>query len=215
MGCPVCLSFPHLPHAFSLRDFLVCKATLQGCFDLVQTLPPSEGNEQSPFSFLLCTLLLLVLYYLPAKAELVFLMLKQAPHFRCLSSPLNLPVCLLCSTDRHQPVSLVLWHSVGLVLAQLQPGEPSPPLSWQQDSVRATSSKACAQQEGLCWEPLGASRGYLWVILWGPSGSLQREGGSTLSLPGRAAWRVVGLGAVACILWPWADDSVWVACGRA
>lgn len=102
----------------SLRDFLVCKATPQGCFALVQTLPPSQGNEQS-FSFLLCTLLLLLLYYLPAKAELVFLMLKQAPHFRCPSSSLNLPVCVSPVAQKVTSLSLLSlgirwgwsWHS--------------------------------------------------------------------------------------------------------
>lgn len=74
-------------------------------------------------------------------------------------SPQSSSVCLLCSTDSHKPGSLVLWHLVGLVLAQPQPGELSHPQSWQQDSIRATCSKACAQQEGLCWESLGASRG--------------------------------------------------------
>lgn len=116
----LCLSvLPPPAPCLSLRDFLVCKATLQGCFALVQTLPPSEGNEQSPFSFLLCTLLLLVLYYLPAKAELVFLMLKQAPHFRCLSSPLNLPVFVSSVAQTGTSLSLLSfgiqwgwsWHS--------------------------------------------------------------------------------------------------------
>lgn len=64
-------------------------------------------------------------------------------------------VCLLCSTDRYKPGSLVPWYSVGL--------------SWHSHSqesfhipragIRATCSKACAQRGGLCWEPLGASRG--------------------------------------------------------
>lgn len=102
-----------------------------------------------------------------------------------LISPASSSVGLLCSTDRHKPGSLVPWHLVGLILAQLQPGEPPPPQSWQQDSIRATCSRPVLSERSCAGAPgcqLRVSVGR----------SLQREGGSTSSLPERAAWREVG-----------------------
>lgn len=48
VGCPGCPTLPSLPRAFLRGVFLVCKGASQGCFALHETVPLSEGDDQSP-----------------------------------------------------------------------------------------------------------------------------------------------------------------------